>query len=167
MTDEAHRVQRRLAWRRMDPEPAEIDDDVDYFGNPVQRFALTAAHARLLVRSVAEVAVSPPPAPLSPLPWDLPVRLARDGDPLLRWELAQYGLASPHVPLLPAATALARQAFAPGRDVVAALLALARRRPIDQRDLGDAIGREFVIEIGKRERHGARLYRSLLPVDSA
>lgn len=111
----------------IDPEPAEIETDIDYFGNPVQRFAVTAAHARLLVRSVAEVAVRPPQVPGALPPWELPVRQARDGDPPLRWELAQFCLPSPHVPLLPAATALARQAFAPGRDVLAALLALARR----------------------------------------
>jgi transglutaminase-like putative cysteine protease len=111
----------------IDPEPAESEADTDYFGNPVQRFAVTASHARLLVRSTAEVVVQPPPVRASMPPWEEPARRVREGEPALRWELAQFCLPSPNVPLLPAAAALARQAFVPGRDVLAALLALARR----------------------------------------
>ena len=43
----------------IEPLPSEMDAGTDYFGNPVQRFAVPAAHDRLQVRSVAEVTVAP------------------------------------------------------------------------------------------------------------
>jgi len=112
---------------RVEPAPVEMADGVDYFGNPVQRFAVPGPHAGLRVCSNAEVLVQASSLPPKAGAWEASVRALREGDPALRWELAQFALGSPFVPLLPDALLLARQEFVPGRDALAALLGLARR----------------------------------------
>jgi len=120
--------QTLLAHRlSVEPEPTDSAEDLDYFGNPVQRFAVAAVHAGLLVRSQAEVSVQAPSSSLRWSAWEEPVLALRQASPERRWELAQFVLASPHVPLLPAAAALARPLFSPGRDLRRALLGLAQR----------------------------------------
>jgi transglutaminase-like putative cysteine protease len=120
--------QQLLSHRlRVEPEPAECADDLDYFGNPVQRFAVPMVHERLLVRSDAEVAVRAPARVGPSTAWEEPVLALRRAGPERRWELAQFVQASPHVPLLAAAAALARPLFSPGRDLRRALLGLALR----------------------------------------
>jgi transglutaminase-like putative cysteine protease len=120
--------QQLLAHRlRVEPEPAECADDLDYFGNPVQRFAVPMVHERLLVRSDAEVAVQAPARSGPSIAWEEPVLALRRAGPERRWELAQFVQASPFVPLLPAAVALARPLFSPGCELRRALLGLAQR----------------------------------------
>lgn len=111
----------------IEPLPSELDAGLDYFGNPVQRFAVPLAHDRLQVRSVAQVTVRERAVPLSALPWEQAVALVAGGVPVLRYELVPFCLASPHVPLIAEAVALARADFTPGRDLVQALQALAHR----------------------------------------
>ena len=121
-------TQRLLGHRlQVEPQPAESVSDLDYFGNPIERFAVLSAHERLLVRSLAEVEVGRPDPVRRPLPWEEQVVALRTAAPGLRWGLAQFVLASPQVPLLPAAAALARPIFSPGRDLRRALLGLAQR----------------------------------------
>ena len=111
----------------IEPLPSEMDAGTDYFGNPVQRFAVPAAHDRLQVRSIAEVTVGPKAMPVAAKPWEQVALAVVEGDPLLRYELMQYCLASPFVPLLDETLALARPDFVAGRDLVVALQAFARR----------------------------------------
>ena len=111
----------------IEPLPTEMDAGTDYFGNPVQRFAVPAAHDRLQVRSVAEVTVAPKPVPVVAKSWEKVLSSVLQGDAALRYELVQYCLASPFVPLLEDTLALARQDFVAGRDLLAALQAFARR----------------------------------------
>jgi transglutaminase-like putative cysteine protease len=112
---------------RVEPSPAEMADGVDYFGNPVQRFAVPGPHAGLRVCSRADVIVQPARLPAEAGAWEVSARALREGDPALRWELVQFAQGSPFVPLLPDALLLARQEFVPGRDALAGLLGLARR----------------------------------------
>ncbi len=111
----------------IEPLPSEMDAGTDYFGNPVQRFAVPAAHDRLQVRSVAEVTVAPKPVPVVAKSWEKVLSSVLQGDAALRYELVQYCLASPFVPLLEDTLALARHDFVAGRDLLAALQAFARR----------------------------------------
>jgi len=111
----------------IEPLPSEMDAGTDYFGNPVQRFAVPAAHDRLQVRSVAEVTVGPKPVPVVAKPWEKVLQSVLEGDAALRYELVQYCLASPFVPLLDDTLALARHDFVAGRDLLVALQAFARR----------------------------------------
>ncbi|HPU50506.1 MAG TPA: transglutaminase family protein [Burkholderiaceae bacterium] len=119
-TVSAHRLE-------VEPLPSEMDAGTDYFGNPVQRFAVPVAHDRLQVRSVAEVTVVPRPVVAGAPAWERVAQAVAEGDPLRRYELVQYCLESPFIGLLDGALALARPDFTPGRDLLAALQALARR----------------------------------------
>ena len=111
----------------IDPLPSELGSALDFFGNPVQRFAVPVAHDRLHVRSIAEVTVRPRLTALSALPWEQVVAAIDDGVPALRHELVQFCLASPFVPIDDEAVALARTDLRPGRDLIQALQALAHR----------------------------------------
>ena len=64
----------------IEPLPSEMDAGTDYFGNPVQRFAVPAAHDRLQVRSIAEVTVGPKPVPVVAKPWEKVVQAVVEGD---------------------------------------------------------------------------------------
>src|SRR5204863_1359028 len=57
----------------IEPAPAELVTDSDYFGNSVSFFSIEESHARLAVTAVSEVDVSdsPPPALSASPPWEL------------------------------------------------------------------------------------------------
>ena len=62
----AHLSPRTTAWQRVDrhrltidPNPVEYAEDLDYFGNPIVRFAMGAAHQRLVVVAESELSVHP------------------------------------------------------------------------------------------------------------
>ncbi len=111
----------------IEPLPSELDAGVDYFGNPVQRFAVPVSHDRLQVRSVAEVIVKPRNPPPKVGPWEDLVKEIAHGVSVLRFELVQFCLASPYVPLHEGALTLAREEFPAGRDALLGLEGLARR----------------------------------------
>lgn len=111
----------------IEPLPSEWGAGVDYFGNPVQRFAVPVNHDRLAVRSVAEVEVGDAVTPGTRQPWDGLIGSLAGADPALRFEVVPFVLASPFVPLLDAAEAIARGCFTPGADARRALETLAAR----------------------------------------
>lgn len=131
----AHLEPRACAWQSVDahrvdiePAPDERGASTDFFGNPVLRFALTRPHTQLLVRASSRVTVrarAPAPGADSP-PWERVARAFDDGDPALRFELAQFLVASPQVPTLPTGARVARTEFVPGRPWLDALVGLAR-----------------------------------------
>lgn len=131
----AHLSPRETAWQRcaahqvtVIPAPAEQSTGIDYFGNPVLRFAHDAAHRTLTVRAESEVLVD------SQLQdWDTVAAwedAALDAGTILRTDdaaLTEYRLASPHVQLIPAAVNYARRSFKPGRRLLDALRELTAR----------------------------------------
>jgi transglutaminase-like putative cysteine protease len=129
----AHLTPRETTWQRVlhhhveiDPAPAETSRASDYFGNPVWRFVHHSPHATLdvIARSELEIA-SQQPRWRAVCAWEEAARdtpIAAD-DPAL----AEFRLASPLVPVLPAAVAYARESFAPGRDLLDALRELTGR----------------------------------------
>lgn len=129
----AHLTPRETPWQRIlqhaigiDPMPAETSRGLDYFGNPVLRFVHHAPHATLEVSAQSEMEiVSQLPRWRAVCAWELAARdtpIAPDAP-----ELAEFRLASPLVPVLPAAVSYARASFAPGRDLLDALRELTSR----------------------------------------
>ncbi len=132
----AHLQPRETPYQRVlehdlvvDPEPTELRGDRDYFGNPVVRFALARAHTWLKVRarSVVEVQARVPASGQVSPRWQLARDAAAGADPATRYELIQFLLASPAVPLSPACARLASAEFVAGRDWLDALVGLTAR----------------------------------------
>lgn len=101
------------------PEPDEIHEHVDYFGNRSTYFRLEKPHRELTVVSTHHVEIDRVPPP-----WEdmdvarVPLPSARQGSDLLARELA---LPSPMVPFLTAAATYAATVLVPGRPLGEAL----------------------------------------------
>lgn len=113
----------------INPEPADLRNRVDYFGNRLTRFSIQEAHRGLNVTAVTQLDVAPvtlPNAPISP-PWEA----VRDA---LRGNLTPAGLAnyqfvfdSSRIRALPSLASYAATSFPPGRPIVEAALDLTQR----------------------------------------
>src|SRR5215831_3060093 len=57
----------------IEPAPAELVTETDYFGNVVSFFSIEESHAKLAVTAVSEVDVNgdPPPDPSGSIPWEM------------------------------------------------------------------------------------------------
>jgi transglutaminase-like putative cysteine protease len=114
----------------IDPEPADVREHRDFFGNRAAYVEVDAGHRRLVVTARSEVEVDRSAAPdLASLttPWEQ-VRDALTGElePDLL-DARQFVLASPLVPAWAEVAAYAGQVFTPGRAVGAALADLIDR----------------------------------------
>ena len=122
-TREKHRI-------AIAPQPAEISEREDYFGNPVTQIVLAAPHASLAVRAESQVTVVPRSGLLPPargVPWEETrdrLRTFEQGAPL---EPFQYLFESPHVECFRDLATYAKPSFAPGRNPFEAMLDLTRR----------------------------------------
>jgi transglutaminase-like putative cysteine protease len=132
----AHLVPRPCARQRVDsgvlsivPEPAVIEERVDYFGNPVHYFAVQEPHRELVVTAAHGVTVAPVPArdPGATPPWEsVRDRLPRDRGP--EWlDAYQYVFDSRFAAADPVYAAFAGPSFAGGRPVLEAALDLTHR----------------------------------------
>ena len=120
--------QRRVATAlRIDPEPAAIHREGDYFGNPAHFFTVEEPHHQMVLVAESEIELAPAPAPRETPAWDaLRAALADDRTPdaLGARELA---FASPLVPIADAFGAYAAPDFASGRAILPALVDLTHR----------------------------------------
>jgi len=133
----AHLTPRETAWQRVEahtlavtPNPTEAEPEAcDYHGNRVRRWAIGVPHRELTVEATSVVALS------SQAPgWERSAtcRLVRESTAATHAvELVEYRLASPFVPLLPAAAEYARSSLVAERPLHVALLDLARRMRAD------------------------------------
>ena len=112
------------------PEPSQISERIDYFGNWAEHFTILTPHAEMCVTSRSEVEVEPRSVDIDSersVPWEA-VRdslVYRKGTGA--GEAAQFAYASPYTMIAPELAAFARDAFAPGRPVAAAAVALMHR----------------------------------------
>lgn len=129
----AHLSPRETSWQRVTAHTIELKPgateeawEVDYFGNRVLRFTHESAHRELVVHAESTVEVTRQRDSWDEvLPWE---RAAAPADRLNEDpSLVEFRLASPHVPLLPAARDYARKSFRPGRPLLAALLEMTVR----------------------------------------
>jgi transglutaminase-like putative cysteine protease len=110
------------------PEPAILEERVDYFGNPVTYFTIQEQHTELVVRVSHRVAVRPDPVlPESSPPWEeVRDRLRHDRAPA--WlDAYQYAFDSRFAAAGPTAAAFAAPSFTPSRPIVEAALDLTKR----------------------------------------
>jgi len=117
----------REARVTVDPEPAELRDHSDAFGNTSTYFCVTTSHRELTVLAESLVEVAQVPPPTSPTPWEV----VRDGlrttpTPELL-DARGYVLPSPRLPPNPDVTAYAQTSFPPGRPLVEAAVDLSTR----------------------------------------
>ncbi|MGE0334092.1 MAG: transglutaminase N-terminal domain-containing protein [Gammaproteobacteria bacterium] len=130
----AHLSPRETAWQRVEshtivinPPANEQSDGIDYFGNPVVRFAHDSPHRTLRVQAESLVAVNSQTGDWTATPWE---PLTRDGASILHADdpaLTEFRLASPHVPIVAAAAAYVRASFPAARPLPEALTHLCGR----------------------------------------
>lgn len=132
----AHLVPRECPWQHAEesvlsitPDPAVIEDRVDFYGNPVTYFTIQEQHRELTVcvtHRVDVFAVTPPIANQTP-PWEtVRDRLHFDRSPA--WlDAFQYTFDSRYVAADPQYAGYAAPLFTPGRPIVEALLDLTKR----------------------------------------
>ena len=109
------------------PEPAVIEERVDYFGNPVHYFTIQEAHRQLTVRAEHAIAVRPGPSPdpATTPPWEsVRDRLPRDRAWL---DAAQYAYDSRYAAADRRYAEYAGPSFTPGRPILEAGLDLIAR----------------------------------------
>jgi transglutaminase-like putative cysteine protease len=130
----AHLSPRTCAWQRAEPhilsitpDPAVIEERVDYFGNPVQYFTIQEPHRELTVAVEHVIAVDPRPLPAATDSWEaIRDRLKTDHSP--DWlEASQFAFASRYVPLDDRYAEYAAASFAPNRSILEAALDLTHR----------------------------------------
>jgi transglutaminase-like putative cysteine protease len=113
-----------------EPKPSQVSERIDYFGNWTEHFTMLTPHLEMRVtsRSVVEVERrSPDVDPEQSIPWEV-VRdslIYRKGTGAS--ESAQYAYESPYTTIAPELAVFARDAFTPGRPLVAAAVALMHR----------------------------------------
>jgi len=132
-----HLKPRELAWQSLAsfrleiaPQPTDVTERQDYFGNPVASFVIASPHAQLSVRSESLVRVTARTDVLAgraTAAWEtLRDRLHSFGEqPLL--EAAQFLYESPQVELLRELASYAAPSFAPDRGMLECVRELARR----------------------------------------
>lgn len=135
----AHLRPRATPWQtvhahhvKIDPAANEQSEGSDYFGNGVLRFTIDTPHDELTVHaeSIVEVHSHAPEIDAGPA-WESAVAATGEWGPDDKFDIAQFRLASPMVPLLPEAAEYARASFPAGRALPAAMLDLTRRIHVD------------------------------------
>jgi transglutaminase-like putative cysteine protease len=111
------------------PEPHDLRERLDFFGNRVAYFAVLAPHTRLSVTATSLVRVSARPGPdgLTAPGWEHARDRLRHGSELTDRDARQFVLDSPRVSGSPALVEYARPSFRPGRSVLAASVDLSSR----------------------------------------
>lgn len=130
-----HLVPRALPWQQVssaavtvEPDPGDLNRDVDYFGNSSTYFHLTEPHEKLMISALSEVSVDIPQYDEEALarPWE-------DARPLLHptaphaWSATEFALRSPRVAQIPETFDYAQQSLVPGRSIGEAATDLMQR----------------------------------------
>lgn len=119
------------------PDPAELREHTDFFGNRSTYFAVTAPHRTLDVVAESTVVVEPRPAPAGTAAWDAVRQSLRDSHPVgtgpggpgddLLIDARTYVLPSRRLPPDPDVTAYAARSFPTGRPLDEAAVDLTTR----------------------------------------
>lgn len=133
-----HLLPRSTSWQLVreaavvvTPEPDEIDERIDAFGNRVLQFGVHRPHSALVVEATSIVVVDAPPVPGDGLPWEQVVAAIGGlrGDDAE--SVAPFVSPTAATPALPSVAAITGPIFTPGRPVVAALRELCHRIYVD------------------------------------
>lgn len=124
-----HRQRAERSVMSISPDPAVIEERVDYFGNPVTYFTIQEQHRELSVRVSHRVSVRPDyiPQPHSTPAWEtVRDRLTHDRCPI--WlDAYQFAFESRYTGGHPRFADYAGESFVPGRPILEAGLDLTRR----------------------------------------
>ncbi|GAA2980604.1 transglutaminase-like putative cysteine protease [Microbacterium terrae] len=130
-----HLRPRTLAWQSVsshavtvDPLPADVAPDTDYYGNSVTYFHVTDPHTRLTIDALSQVAVRTPEYDEEALamPWEVARPLEGDTGPG-GWAATEFALESPRVTHTAEAAAYGAESLLPGRPLGDAATDLMRR----------------------------------------
>ena len=111
----------------IEPEPHDLRERLDFFGNRTAYFAVLAPHTRLSVTATSLVRVRDRqvrPSAQAELPWEQARDGSFDGD---RLDVRQFVLDSPLVTISEQLAEYAAPSFPPGRPVLASVLDLSSR----------------------------------------
>lgn len=126
---ECDRQRSEPSMLSIDPEPAVIEERVDFFGNPVHYFTVQEPHRELTVEAWHQVEVNPRPLidPASTPPWEsIRDQLSRDRSE--RWlDAYQFVFDSRFAGAEERYARYARKSFLPGRPILAAALEFTHR----------------------------------------
>lgn len=124
-----HRQRAERPVLSITPDPAVIEERVDYFGNPVSYFTIQESHRKLTVSVSHRIAVRPetPPVALTTQPWEQ-IRDRLPWDRAAIWlDAYQFAFDSRYAGADPKYAAYATHSFRPGRPVLEAALDLNHR----------------------------------------
>lgn len=123
----------------VDPAPAYVTRELDYFGNWVHLFVLQEPHRRFVLTVHSEVTVRQPllPHPEQTMPWEDVRGLLASATDHEVFEAVEHCFESPHVTWDAEVKSYAAQSFTPRRPILAAVL-----------DLNARIHRDFVYRPG-------------------
>ena len=113
----------------VDPTPAFMTREHDYFGNWVNLFVLQEPHRRFMVTAHSEVTVREPflPDPEDTTPWEEVREMLDSSIEQEVFEAVEHRFESPHVRWTHAVRDYAAASFTPGRPILAAALDLSQR----------------------------------------
>jgi transglutaminase-like putative cysteine protease len=113
----------------IDPTPAVLATEFDYFGNPVSFFSLQDPHLRMRVtaRSELEIASVRPVKPASTPAWERLRQMVREHETHEALSAFEMSFESPLVPVAAAFGAYAEESFADGRPILEAVIELTHR----------------------------------------
>lgn len=111
------------------PDPAVIEERVDFFDNPVHYFTIQEPHRELTVQATHRVAVEPPAftAQAATQPWEAVRDRLRRGHDLAWQDAYQFAFDSRYAAADPRYAEYATQSFTPGRPILEAALHLVHR----------------------------------------
>lgn len=134
-----HLMPRDLPWQRVysrsvrvDPQPGDLSEDLDTFGNVVSYFHVTDPHVRLIIDAVSEVEVIPTVYDEDALaePWER-ARPILEPATSGAWAATEFALESPQARHVDAAWDYAAASLAPGRPIGEAVTDLMHRIKAD------------------------------------
>jgi transglutaminase-like putative cysteine protease len=113
----------------VDPAPAFMTREHDYFGNWVNLFVLQEPHRRFVLTAQSEVTVREPylPDPRDTPPWEDVRDLLANSNEQEVFEAVEHCYESPHVRWTAAVREYAARSFTPGRPILEAALDLSGR----------------------------------------
>jgi transglutaminase-like putative cysteine protease len=113
----------------VEPTPAFMTREQDYFGNWMNLFVLQEPHRRFSVTAHSEVTVRDPflPDPEDTMPWEEVREMLANSIEQEVFEAVEHRFESPHVRWTYAVRDYAAQSFAPGRPILAAALDFSQR----------------------------------------
>jgi transglutaminase-like putative cysteine protease len=113
----------------VEPTPAFMAREHDYFGNWVNLFVLQEPHRRFLVTAHSEVTVREPflPNPEDTTPWEDVREMLDQSIEQEVFEAVEHRYESPHVRWTRPVTEYAAASFTPGRPILAAAIDLSQR----------------------------------------